>query len=266
MAKGNFSNGGVDTFDPARRFVGVRLQQGVPLLDRDWNEAEDIRRHFERSLQRHHIGQGVSNVDGFRIAPAPAATANDFLIQPGRAIVDGWQIQNERPMLYSQQLGVPPMPLADAQPQTYVVYLDPNLTRIGALDDPSLKNSQDINLETCLRDRLDWSVRIARTPEQPPGDAYNLATIQRPANAPAITADMIKDQRRVRLNLADTVDRTGVLENTVQSLTTALNNSLADLERLKQQVARMFWDVGLSASKTISYFGDSVTITATVLN
>ncbi|MBS1856645.1 MAG: Ig-like domain-containing protein [Acidobacteria bacterium] len=266
MAKGNFSNGGVDTFDPSRRYVGVRLQQGVPLLDRDWNESEDIRRHFERRLRRHYIGQGVSTAAGFHIEPAPSGAPNDFLIQPGNLIVDGWDVQNGKPLLYSQQPGVPPMPAADATQQNYLVYLDPNLTRIGAADEPSLKNSQDVNMETCLRDRLDWTVRIARVPEQPPGDAYILASIQRPPNAAVITADMIADKRRTRVNVADTVDRTNTLEGTVQTLTTQLSNAILDLEHLKQQVARMFWDVSLSASRANSYFGDSVTITASVVN
>jgi hypothetical protein len=36
---GNFSR---DTFDKLKHYVGVRLQQGVPIVDADWNELEDI--------------------------------------------------------------------------------------------------------------------------------------------------------------------------------------------------------------------------------
>ena len=32
---GNFSR---NTFDPVKDYVAVRLQQGVPILDADWNE------------------------------------------------------------------------------------------------------------------------------------------------------------------------------------------------------------------------------------
>ncbi len=266
MAKGNFSNGGVDTFDATRRFVGVRLQQGVPLLDRDWNEAEDIRRFFERSLRRNYIGPGVSDQAGFRIDPAPGSPANDFLIQPGHCIVDGWDITNGNPLLYSQQAGVPVIPAPGGQAQTLVVYIDPEVTRIGAVDDSTLKNAQDVNLETCLRDRLDWAVKIAIPPEHPTANAYLIASIQRPANTTVITADMIADLRRVRLNLSETVDRTVSLEKTAQSLAAQLSNTVIDLERLRQQVARMFWDVSLSVPTLNTYFGDSVAITATVVN
>ena len=39
---GNFSR---NTFDPNKNYVGVRLQQGVPLLDADWNEMDDAIRN-----------------------------------------------------------------------------------------------------------------------------------------------------------------------------------------------------------------------------
>ncbi|MHC4704164.1 MAG: hypothetical protein ACYTFQ_26690, partial [Planctomycetota bacterium] len=59
MSKGDFSNNGKDTFDESKQYIGIRLQQGVPLLDRDWNELEDIRRYFERMLRRRYIGDGT---------------------------------------------------------------------------------------------------------------------------------------------------------------------------------------------------------------
>ena len=85
MAAGNFSNGGVDTFDARKRYIGIRLQQGVPLLDRDWNELEDIRRHQEWLLRTHHIGEGAFDEDSFKVSRrrrrgrgdrTPAATAS----------------------------------------------------------------------------------------------------------------------------------------------------------------------------------------------
>src|SRR5438477_7129458 len=101
MANGKFSNGGADTFRESKQFIGVRLQRGVPLLDRDWNEAEDIRRYHERVLRKNYFGSGVPDDNSFRIQPAPAAAANDFLISPGRCLVDGYDVWNEAPRLYS---------------------------------------------------------------------------------------------------------------------------------------------------------------------
>jgi hypothetical protein len=65
--QGNFSNKRNDTFDEKKRYVGIRLQQGVPLLDRDWNELEDIRRYEELITRREYIGNGSPD-DGFKIS------------------------------------------------------------------------------------------------------------------------------------------------------------------------------------------------------
>lgn len=42
-----------------KRYVGVRMQQGVPVLDADWNEMEDLRKHELNELFRQFIGSGV---------------------------------------------------------------------------------------------------------------------------------------------------------------------------------------------------------------
>ena len=91
--EGNFSKKGEDTFDPDKRYVGIRLQQGVPLLDRDWNEFEDIRRYEELMLRKWYVGNGSPD-NGFEIS-AVEPPANDFKIAAGRCIVDGFDVVNE---------------------------------------------------------------------------------------------------------------------------------------------------------------------------
>jgi len=65
---GDFSR---STFDRVKHYVGIRLQQGVPLLDADWNELEDIRRFEVQAFLKWFVGDGVPDGnDGFLIAPA----------------------------------------------------------------------------------------------------------------------------------------------------------------------------------------------------
>jgi hypothetical protein len=65
---GDFSR---STFDRVKHYVGIRLQQGVPLVDADWNEAEDIRRFEVQAFLKWFVGDGVpAGNDGFRIAAA----------------------------------------------------------------------------------------------------------------------------------------------------------------------------------------------------
>ena len=87
---GNFSNDQIDTFDPDNDYIGVRLQQGVPLLDRDWNELEDIRRYQEISLRQNYIGDGTPD-DGFKIS---SSSGNNFKIGSGRYLVGGFEVIN----------------------------------------------------------------------------------------------------------------------------------------------------------------------------
>lgn len=62
---GNFSR---DTFDALKHYVGVRLQQGVPLVDADWNEKEDIRKFEIQAFLKWFVGNGVPDGnEGFRI-------------------------------------------------------------------------------------------------------------------------------------------------------------------------------------------------------
>jgi hypothetical protein len=62
---GNFSG---DTFDRLKQYVSVRLQQGVPLLDSDWNEMDDIRRFELQSFLKWFVEDGIpKGNDGFRI-------------------------------------------------------------------------------------------------------------------------------------------------------------------------------------------------------
>ena len=105
---GNFSR---NTFDRLKHYVGVRLQQGVPLIDADWNEQEDIRKFELQAFLKWFAGNGVPNDnDGFRILAA-AGTTNNFDIKggngtalgAGRILVEGMDAMLESTMRYSNQ-------------------------------------------------------------------------------------------------------------------------------------------------------------------
>ncbi len=209
--KGDFSNEGQDTFDPKKGYMGIRLQQGVPLLDRDWNELEDIRRYAEVMLRRHYVGSGTPDEDSFKIT-ATDPPSNDFRILAGRCLVNGFEAVNQwddngneiEYILYSQQ-DLPALTVPDSD-KTYIVYLDVWIEEIRAAneEDP-LKNPQDVKMETCVRHKLEWKVRVAEESQgYTPGDFhhyYDIAKINRTANNANITGNMIEDTRRTNLTL-----------------------------------------------------------------
>jgi hypothetical protein len=163
--QGNFSNDKNDTFDPAKGYVGIRLQQGVPLLDRDWNELEDIRRYEMMSLRKNYVGNGSPD-DGFRIAAADPASS-DFKIMAGRCLVDGFEAVNKPSaqdhIFYSEQPAAPALtvPADPTDPRVDTAYLDVWIEEVRSAggSDP-LQNPQDLGVETCVRHKLNWIVRV----------------------------------------------------------------------------------------------------------
>jgi hypothetical protein len=109
---GNFSR---KTFNPAKGYVGVRLQQGVPLVDADWNELDDVIRNEIYQSLNLAVSSGIqASSPLFTIASLlfrvptdfevfaslvnrlikPPRTVlpqleNDFYVAPGRALVSG---------------------------------------------------------------------------------------------------------------------------------------------------------------------------------
>ena len=73
-----------DSFNPLRRFVNVRLQQGVPIVDAEWNEKDDVRRFELRAYLKWFVGDGVPfGSDAFLIEALAVPAANDFIIRAG---------------------------------------------------------------------------------------------------------------------------------------------------------------------------------------
>src|SRR4051794_8895608 len=98
------------TFDPLKARCSVRLQQGVPIVDADWNEMDDIRKFELRAFLKWFVGDGVpaglnsfaitstGKADDFQIARGnlvllPPGTSNqDIALTVGRMLVDGLDI------------------------------------------------------------------------------------------------------------------------------------------------------------------------------
>jgi hypothetical protein len=259
MAQGNFSNGGVDTFDELKQYIGIRMQQGVPLLDRDLNELEDIRRYYELMLRRHYLGDGAPNLSGFQIVAPKTRAPGDFVISSGRFMVNGYDVWNPKDRYYSSQPGAAPLSAAEAN-EMLTVYLQPSVVRVDGDDDPDLLNRQDINLETCLRDRLSWAVQVASHPQRPPAGAVALARIRRPLGTREITSAMIADLRRAPLNLAAAIDATETLRGQVGALEGRVALLQQEIEEIKAQLARIFWDVQISPSQRRAHFGGKVSL------
>lgn len=208
---GNFSR---NTFDPAKRYVAVRLQQGVPLVDADWNELEDVTR-FELYDGLSVVQPDVAVRGGLDVAPVGAG--DDIVVSPGRAVVGGRPARLFAALRYSTQryanaataaadgvAAVAPIPLQQpAGLRTDTVYLDMFEREVASAEDPSLVNPA-IGIETAVRLRREIVLRVAQgasTPPLAPSGHHHLplALLNR-RNAP-IAADQVVDTKAYPLPL-----------------------------------------------------------------
>jgi len=237
---GNFSR---NTFDELKHYVSVRLQQGVPIVDADWNEMDDIRRYELRSFLRKFVGDGVpEGNDGFRIEAVgteqTGIAIKDFTIKRGHCLVDGMEVINniiiteklltgelikiKRDIKYTEQAlfkdpslakrwGVDPLPpLKLLVGKIYIAYLDVWERGVGAEEESALIN-ESIGIETCVRLKREWVVRVTEVAEEmtlrepPDGHAfYSLAKLEH--RRLQISGMAITDLRRTELSLAALLD------------------------------------------------------------
>ncbi|PID86943.1 MAG: hypothetical protein CSB13_01850 [Chloroflexi bacterium] len=232
---GNFSR---DTFNRLKHYVGVRLQQGVPLVDADWNELEDIRKYELQAFLKWYVGDGVpTGNNGFRITFIVAIndSFNDnFVIGGGdgtpegvgRCLVDGWDVVNESDIDYNAQALFNNNDLATAwevdvlpaltvpavrQVRQDLVYLDVWEREVDSTEDSELINPA-IGLETAVRLKREWVVRVNENSDALPTAStghnfYPLASLQ--WNGAAVS---VVDLRNTRLNLAEIAQRVETLE------------------------------------------------------
>ena len=200
-----------DTFNPLRSYIGVRLQQGVPLVDADWNEAHDVCKFEVQAFLKWFVGNGVPDEnDGFHIAGLNPAVGRDFVIRRGvgpapagtnnverglrhvgRCLVDGRDVLiaedlnfRAQPLHVSQggaatalatALGVPTIAEVPNVTGTVVVHLDVWERLVTPMEDPRLVHG-GLGVESCARLKREWVVRArAGTSIPVPGNADFIA-------------------------------------------------------------------------------------------
>ncbi len=207
-------------------YMGLHIQQGVPLLDRDLNLLHDLITATVRSVITRYIGNGIpAGADGFAIqALAAPQNSQNFAIKaaaggPGTSLVGGIEVTIPADTTYSAQAGVPPLTMptpAQPNPRVDLVYLDVFLVEVDGTTDTDLNNLTDVGMETSVRLKPAWVVRVAEgvaVPAAPAGHAfYTLARLQRPTNVPNIDPPMITDLRQSRLTASDMERRISLME------------------------------------------------------
>ena len=218
-------------------YVGLHIEQGVPVLDRDLNLLHDLVSATVREIVARYIGNGSpAGADGFGIQAlaAPDDPQQNFLISagtagPGRCLVGGIEVVTPpNGQKYGAQDGAPPLTTpttAQPDPRVDTVYLDVFLVEVDSAKDADLGNAVDVGVQTSVRLKPGWMVRVAEgvpVPDPPDGHAFHvLATLSRPRGNPAIAASMITDMRQRGLTVSDMERRLRRLDSAPVTLSLA---------------------------------------------
>ena len=162
------------SFDPARDFCGVLMQQGKVQLDSDWNEWVAIVERRLRAGTMDTIGRAAvprTTADGFRIQ----AVGGALEILPGRIYVDGilaenhgsgaaaWEehlaeLRRPGPLTYAAQPYLPNPPALPAG-GPHVVYIDVWARELTHLQQPDLVEKA-VGIDTTTRLQTVWQVKL----------------------------------------------------------------------------------------------------------
>lgn len=218
--RGDFTR---STFDPGKRYSGVRLQQGRVQLDADWNEQVDIDAHLRETGVGDLVGQSGAprNGGGFRITPT--GDGKDLTVSAGRIYVDGILCELAAPASYLQQpdLSAP----AAAAVGVHFVYLDVWRHHVTALEDPQIRETALGGPDTATRTRTVCQVKLLRVGES--GEAESLHCLSDPEPWLRLTAPR-EARMRARAEAADPSDEPCVVP--AEAGYTRLENQLYRVE------------------------------------
>ena len=211
----------------SKGYVGIHIEQGVPVLDRDLNLLHDLVAAGVREVVTRYIGNGSpAGEDGFAVQAQPAPNAaQNVAVGPGasglgRFLVGGIEVTIGQLVQYTDQVAAVPLTTptpAQPDPRIDQVYLDVFLIEVDGVTDTDLTNAQDVGVQTSVRLKPAWVVRVAEgvpVPPPPPGHGFTLlAEIARPRGNPVITAAMITDRRQRNMTVSDVERRLRRVEN-----------------------------------------------------
>ena len=161
--KGDFTR---DTFDPAKHFSRVLMQQGRVQLDADWNEQAAILLHYLQTLAADLIGPHAGP-DGANLGFEIKANGRNFSIGAGRYYVDGLLCENEFECDYSAQLDYP-LPADHSldldnllgEATNHIAYVDVWERHLTYLDDGLIREVALGGPDTATRAKVVWQVKL----------------------------------------------------------------------------------------------------------
>jgi hypothetical protein len=287
--KGDFTR---DTFDPAKHFSRVLMQQGRVQLDADWNEQTAILLHYLRTLARDILGPhgGPADEMGFelltdgthydqdRIAAMETDLARcqvllnrigsgDAVIGIGRYYVHGILVENHRAMLYTEQVGYPfssDPKLSDLLNREFLAYLDVWERHITYVQDDHIREVALGGADTCSRAQVVWQVKVLLHDDQDNFGCEFLDDLLARAKLPMLRARAQRGTASTELCTVAPESRYRGLENQLYRVEVHEVTNTTDDNRQVVQSATFKWsrDNGSVVFPLVSLAGTTAVVTS----
>jgi Repeat of unknown function (DUF5648) len=243
--------------------IGVHIEKGAPLLDRDLNLLGDLIATTAQRAYEAHFGDGAVSSDGtvaggngFAIEavapynPGGPENEGDFTIGAGTLLIGGLLLDNPVPLRFKQQVApTGQLPVYPLQQKAHlaeddgvfadIVYLDAWVAEEDDALAPPPGDPDDPGMRTSVRLKPHWVVRVALqwTAEPQRGHVYYpLALIVR-SRTIAVLPDQIVDLRDRPLNLINLTQRVTLLEQ-------RLTPTVGEIHRKGNIISFLLGDMG----------------------
>lgn len=149
-----------DSFDLSRGYTRVLLQQGRPILDRDWNEHGAIIQNQLRTVVRSIYGLHGGPAGG-ECGFIPVVDPNGITLRNGWYTIDGFVLdchgKDGQPVKYRDQDGFDPGEMD--QSKKYLIYLEAMEREVTAAIQPELLEAGLPGVDMAARGQLVWRVK-----------------------------------------------------------------------------------------------------------
>ena len=150
-----------DSFEAAKRFSRVLMQQGRVQLDADWNEQTSILLHHVRALAADLIGPHGGPGDGFRIENVALGDGSLlFTLAPGHYYVDGVLCEADADELVS--IGSEGLEAG----KRYVAFLDVWERHVSADEDDDIREVALGGSDTATRGQVAYQIELPHVEDE----------------------------------------------------------------------------------------------------
>ena len=160
--RGDFTR---DTFDAAKQYSRVFMQQGRVSIDADWNEQISISNHYQRMFTSAVIGPHAAPWNCPSDFMLKLLDNKQFQVNRGIYFVNGLMCVNDNREYTGDLAKLLQCEDHDLELGSYVIYLDAWESHVTYIDDDGIREQALGGADTATRAQINWKIRARKISE-----------------------------------------------------------------------------------------------------